>query len=81
MDQDQDSKIFDAMLATGWNVTVDHAGNITAERNQAYLRGQIQQDGHVDWQGGLRDINWVLREACILDFQQRIERHKASQSS
>jgi len=74
---DIDDQIFEALLATGWDVKVDAGGNITAERNQNVITGRINEtDGSVMW---ATPMGWALREARILDFKRRAEQHRASQ--
>jgi hypothetical protein len=75
-EMDSDTQVFDALLALGFNVTVDDAGNITAERNQNVTTGKIEDGGRVVW---TEPMGWALKEARIQDFKRRAEQHRASQ--
>jgi hypothetical protein len=75
---DRDEQIFNALLATGWDVKVEPSGDIYADRNQARIHGTIKNSGVVEWEGSLQSVEFVLRDARIQDFKQRAERHEAS---
>jgi hypothetical protein len=75
---DSDTQVFDALLALGFNVTVDDAGNITAERNQNVTTGKIEDGGRVVW---IEPMGWALRDARIQDFKRRAQQHNPSNGS
>jgi hypothetical protein len=70
--------IFDALLALGFNLTVDDAGNIAAERNGNVTTGKVEDGGRVTW---VENMDWALRDARIKELKRRADQHKPVRSS
>jgi hypothetical protein len=69
--------VFEALLLTGWNISVDVGGRIMAQRDDTTVFGAINEgDGSVTWAD---HMGWAIKEARIQYFKQRIEEHKAAE--
>jgi hypothetical protein len=70
----------DALLTTGWNITIDAEGSITADRNQTIVTGTVNADGSITWGTDVQTLG-ILREARIRQLQAKADQAKRDRAA
>jgi hypothetical protein len=70
----------DALLTTGWNITIDAEGNITADRKQSVVTGTVNADGSITWATDVQTLG-ILREARIRQLQAKADQARRDRAA
>jgi hypothetical protein len=74
---DFSDEVVEALLLTGWDISVDVSGRIMAQLNGYAAFGMKNStDGTVGWN---EPVGAVITEARIASFKRLIEEHKAAE--
>ena len=65
---------FDALLALGWNVTISDSGDIVAVKDGISVRGIVQDDCTISWQGYESTVQWAVKQSRIRDLRERVQK-------